>query len=131
MAEELRKLRLDRKIPAKDMVEIIQQFHPKFDKTVLSKCEHGEEYGVRIRRDALNALYEKFAPDLLAAAKKERGGRHRLTKRIACRLKDDEYAALLAIIEQSDYETVQDWLTDKVRRYISKNKATERSHSND
>lgn len=118
MNDELRKLRLSRQIPAKDMVEIIQQYHPKFDKTMLSKCEHGEEYGVQIRREALDSLYEKFAPDLIHKVKKERDGRHRLTKRISCRLSDEEHAELLCAIEEDGCKTIQDWLSEQVISYL-------------
>lgn len=43
---ELRCLRVDLGLPAKDMVAIVQTLYPKFDKTMQSKCERGDEYGV-------------------------------------------------------------------------------------
>ena len=60
MAEELRELRVTKQIPAKDMVAVVQTLYPKYDKTVQSKCENGEAYGVTIRPDAMHALYERF-----------------------------------------------------------------------
>ena len=57
MAEELRELRLSKQIPAKDMVAVVQAIYPKYDKTVQSKCENGEAYGVSLRPDAMAALY--------------------------------------------------------------------------
>lgn len=48
MAEELRELRLSKQIPAKDMVAVVQAIYPKYDKTVQSKCENGEAYGVSL-----------------------------------------------------------------------------------
>lgn len=62
---ELRCLRVDLGLPAKDMVAIVQTLYPKFDKTMQSKCERGDEYGVNIRPDAMKALYERFAPERL------------------------------------------------------------------
>ena len=50
MAEELRELRVTKQIPAKDMVAVVQTLYPKYDKTVQSKCENGEAYGVTIRQ---------------------------------------------------------------------------------
>ena len=55
MAEELRALRLSKQIPAKDMVAVVQAIYPKYDKTVQSKCENGDAYGVSLRPDALRA----------------------------------------------------------------------------
>ena len=65
MAEELRELRLSKQIPAKDMVAVVQQIYPKYDKTVQSKCENGEIYGVSLRPDAMAALYAHFAPEVV------------------------------------------------------------------
>ena len=42
MAEELRELRIEKQIPAKEMVAVVQTLYPKYDKTVQSKCENGD-----------------------------------------------------------------------------------------
>ena len=120
MAEELRDLRIAKQIPAKDMVAVVQTLYPKYDKTVQSKCENGEAYGVSIRPDAMRALYEKFAPERLEAPKRTRHGQHRLTCRISCRLENEDYEALQQLIKASGYATVQDWLTGIVRELIGK-----------
>lgn len=120
MAEELRELRVSKQIPAKDMVAIVQKLYPKYDKTVQSKCENGESYGVSIRPDAMKALYEQFAPERLEAPKRTRHGQHRLTCRISCRLEDEDYKALQQLIAASGCATVQDWLTGIVRELIGK-----------
>ena len=119
MAEELRELRVTKQIPAKDMIAVVQSLYPKYDKTVQSKCENGEAYGVTIRPDAMKALYERFAPERLEPPKRTRHGQHRLTCRISCRLEDEDYAALQQLIEASGCATVQDWLTGIVRKLIA------------
>ena len=55
MAEELRELRLSKQIPAKDMVAVVQAIYPKYDKTVQSKCENGDAYGVSLRPEMPNS----------------------------------------------------------------------------
>ena len=120
MSEELRELRITKQIPAKDMVAVVQALYPKYDKTVQSKCENGETYGVTIRPDAMHALYERFAPEHLEPPKRTRHGQHRLTCRISCRLEDEDYAALQQLIEASGCATVQQWLTEIVRGLIGK-----------
>lgn len=119
IADELRTLRVDKQIPAKEMAAVVQRLYPKFDKTMLSKCEHGGEYGATIPRDALDALYAEFAPERLEASKWNRRGRHLLTRRISARLKEADYAVLQRNIAADGYPTVQDWLTDMVRKYNS------------
>ncbi len=119
MAEELRELRISKNLPAKEMVEVVRGIYPKYDKTMQSKCERGNEYGIQIKQDAMNALLAKFAPELLNAKKKNDG--HRLTSRISCRLEDEEYKALKEIIKEDGFDTMQEWLASKIRAFI-KNK---------
>lgn len=120
MAGDLRELRISKSIPAKDMVAVVQRLYPKYDKTVQSKCENGEAYGVALRPDAMSALYEKFAPELLSERKAPKKDTHRLTCRISARLETADYEALQQLIEAEGYATTQDWLTATVRRYIAK-----------
>lgn len=56
MPNELRSLRVDLGLPAKDMVAVVQELYPKYDKTMRSKCENGDDYGISIRPDAMKAL---------------------------------------------------------------------------
>ena len=116
--DDLRHLRTSKGIPAKDMVAVVQEIYPKYDKTVQSKCENGEAYGVSLREDAMIALYQRFAPDELAAKKARKGDGHRLTCCIKARLENDVYAALQQRIEAEGYATAQDWLTDKIILYL-------------
>jgi len=122
IADELRELMHAKKLSQHQVVEVVKRFHPKFDKTVVTKCCRDNDYGVNIKRAALNALYREYAPELLPKAKKQRDGRHRLTARITGRLEDEEMAALLEIIGE---KTIQEWLTDIVRQQIKERKANE------
>lgn len=120
VSEELRDLRLSKQIPAKDMVAVVQQLYPKYDKTVQSKCENGDAYGVSLRPDAMAALYAHFAPELAEGKKPAKRDAHRLTCRISARLENADYEALQQLIEAAGYATMQDWLTAIVRAYIAK-----------
>lgn len=127
MAEELRKLRTSRQIPAKEMVSVVRVLYPKYDKTMQSKCERGDEYGIQIRRDAMDALITKFAPEQLGTIKQKKGDRHKLSCRISCRLYDDEHSELLGYIKEDGFDTTQAWLAQYTRQYINrKRKAKER-----
>lgn len=120
MADGLRELRLSKQIPAKDMVAVVQQLYPKYDKTVQSKCENGEAYGVSLRPDAMAALYNRFAPELAQARTAAKKDKRRLTCRISARLETADYEALQQLIKAEGYTTMQDWLTATVRAYIAK-----------
>lgn len=119
MAEALRELRIAKGIPAKDMVAVVRAMYPKYDKTTQSKCESGEVYGVSIRPDAMQALYERFAPECLEPPKRTRHGQHRLTCRVSGRLANDTYAALQQYMRADGYATTQEWVTAMALRYIA------------
>lgn len=126
MSEKLRELRLAKQIPAKEMVAVVQELYPKYDKTVQSKCENGEVYGVSLRPDAMAALYARFAPELAATARKvPKKDNRRLKCRISARLEDADYAALQRLVAAEGYATMQDLLTAIVRRYIKEAGGTE------
>jgi len=121
VAEELRELRLSKQIPAKDMVAVVQAIYPKYDKTVQSKCENGDAYGVSLRPDAMAALYAHFAPELAEGRKAVKKDAHRLTCRISARLETADYEALQRLIEAEGYATTQDWLTATSQRQVKPN----------
>lgn len=121
----MRELRLSKQIPAKDMVAVVQAIYPKYDKTVQSKCENGDAYGVSLRPDAMAALYAHFAPELVESRKTAKKDAHRLTCRISARLETADYEELQRLIAAEGYATTQDWLTATVRRYIAEAGETE------
>ena len=118
MADDLRKLRLDLQLPAKDIVAVVQRLYPSFDKSMLSKSENGDKYGVTLKRDAVDAIVDEFAPEAKKAIAHRRNGYHRLTCRITCRLENDEFDLLQQLIKDAGYKTTQDWLSDMVKQYI-------------
>lgn len=115
---DLRDLRVQKQLPVKEMVEVVRVLYPKFDKTVQSKCENGSSYGISLRPDAMDALYQRFAPEVLEGRRLTRRERHRLTCRISARLENDDYAALQQHLKADGYATMQDLLTDLVRQYL-------------
>ena len=121
---DLRDLRVRKQLPVKDMVEVVRELYPKFDKTVQSKCENGDAYGILLRPDAMDALYRRFAPDILEGRRLARRERHRLTCRISARLENADYAALQQHLKADGYATMQDLLTDLVRRYLTETEDT-------
>lgn len=115
----LKNLRTSKNIPAKEMVKVVRQVFPKYDKTLQSKCERSAEYGVGIRTKALDAILEKYAPELLAKEKHRRDGGHKLKCRVMCRLPESTYIRLLERIKEDGFKTVQEWLSCKIVEYIT------------
>ena len=123
MSDELMSLRLRKNISTKDIITVAQKLYPSFDKTLLSKVSHADKYGIVLRRDALDALIDEFAPEAKPAVKRQRNGRHRLTRRIACRLTDEVADELQQQIQADGYKTTQDWLDDVVQQYLASKKS--------
>lgn len=121
MQFDLKEIRVSKNIPAKDMVAVVKELYPSYDKTLQSKCENGDTYGVCLRSNAEKAICRAFAPELQQKRKKKDG--HRLTCRISCRLETADYEALKRNIAADGYTTTQDWLSDMVKRYNTKRKA--------
>lgn len=122
----LRRLRETHKIPVKVIVDAVRELYPKYDRTLQSKCEHGDEYGIDLRRNALDSLLEQFAPELLEEEKYRRGGCHRLTCRVHCRLDAEDYSALLICIKAEGYSTMQGWLSHKICKYLREKRESEK-----
>ncbi len=120
MANRLRELRIGRQIPAKDMVETVQAVFPKFDKTVLSKCENDAKYGVTISQSAMDKLYDTYDPERQTARQSRTSDRHKLPRKVSCRLTEEDYGALQRLIITDGYDSMQDCLADVISKYIQK-----------
>ena len=116
----LRSLRIDRKIKTKDIVAMVRGIYPRYDKSLNSKCERGDEYGITLRTKAMAALLAQFSPEIVEKVKHKRDGGHKLKRKVMCRLPEDEYSLLQQRIRAEGYATMQSWLRDTIKRYIAK-----------
>lgn len=110
----LKELRQSQGISAKDMVAVIQQVHPRYDKTLQSKVESGE-YGITLSPEAMERVEQEF-PEIKTS--KRSGDRHRLKCRLSTRLPDAEYHALCAAAQADGYATLQECIMTLIHRYL-------------
>lgn len=101
-----------------DMVQVVKSRYPKYDKMLHSKCKRSEEYGVQLLPDAMRALYEHLAPDLL---KKPRMPNRQKPNRIQARLADGLYEQLRRHLECTG-ETAQGFLEELVAQFFKTSK---------
>jgi len=118
MPSELTRLRLEHNLKAADIVEVVKRYYPSFDKTMLSKCERGEKYGVNIKPEIMNAIINELAPESRESIKRRIRGGHRLLHRVQARLENDDYELLQQLREREGYKTLQDLLSDLIKNYI-------------
>lgn len=109
-------LRIDKKLLAKEMVDVVRVLYPRYDKMLHSKCEHGKEYGIQLRADALNALLQKFDPE---AAKRKQRKRKRDANRIFARLTEIVARQFRKALDDDGY-TVQGWIEKQVYDYLER-----------
>lgn len=119
MGNRLRELRMASEVTPQTMVDIVRLDYPKYDKTLQSKCEHTEDYGVELTYPA----FRKLVIQLLGKAewdkyKKYTDG-HLNQKRIMIRMDDETFKRFMAQIHQDGYDTVQAWGLDHILAYIN------------
>lgn len=100
-----------------DIIAIIQTKFPKYDKTLQSKCENTDKYGIEPCKEAFDLLDTHFK-------RTKRATRHRRQKRVMCRLSDEDYVAFKAAIEESSYPTMQAYMERSIKRFIKRKKGT-------
>lgn len=108
----LQSIRVLNDIPAAEIVENVRTIYPKFDKPLLSKCEHGDEYGICLKRDAMELLVGKYVAVRTV-------DNRRLKCRVSCRLTDEDYSTLRKVQKDNGFQTMQLLLTFIIRNYIS------------
>lgn len=117
MSDKLRKLRLKKSIKGAEVVEVVQKLYPKFDKTILSKCENGDAYGVELRRDAMKLLLEHFAPE--KAENSSLSNSNSQGYQIRCRIPKAERDKLQLALN-ANHTTIQAWMSEIIRNYIER-----------
>ena len=113
----LRELRLGKEIPAADMVAIVQQRYPGYDKHLQSKAERSHHYGIRLCDDAMKDLRVKYTP-AEEPVKLPKPDKRTLPCRISCRMSVLDYNLLMDLITADGFTTTQDWLYSHLKKYL-------------
>lgn len=113
----LRELRLAKEIPVADMVAIVQQRYPGYDKHLQSKAERSHHYGIRLCDDALEDLQARYAP-AEEPVKQPKPDKRTLPCRISCRMSVLDYNLLMDCITEEGFSTTQDWLYSHLKKYL-------------
>ncbi len=108
----LRELRLSKEIPAADMVTIVKELFPGYNKSLQSKCERTQYYGIQLCGEAMQALYQAYDH------KKSKPPNRKNPCRLVCRVSVEDYNRVKALMERQGYSTVQDWLYTLIKKYL-------------
>lgn len=113
----LRRIREESGAAPAAIIAIVQRRHPKYDKTLQSKCERTELYGVQLAEDSMKDLRRELTPEEEKKAAWIRQGRHRLTNSVSCRLSEEDSERFREIARQSG-NTVQAYLSTMIRDHL-------------
>lgn len=119
---ELKELRLSHGITAAQMVAAIQKIYGGYDKTLHSKCENSQKYGIQLLPPARDAALS-LVPGAAEAQKRAKRDRHRFTCRLSCRLDTETWRRLQQQIKRDGYSTMQDFVSTLVQKYLQEREA--------
>lgn len=118
MGNHQRDLRLRSGLKLDALADIVKEVHPNFDKTLLSKCENPEKYGVKLDYQTFKLLYQAADPEGWEKYKRHTDG-HRLRKRVYFRMSDETFDRLKQQLKGDGYTSFQEWGTVLIYRYLS------------
>lgn len=120
MAErsELSLFRCAAGLTALEVVRLLKPHFPLIDKTVISKAEHGDLYGVALTPKAWKILQEAYPVAYNKAknkAQKRKADRHKKTRRLSVRLSEERFSVLQQQM-QAEGLTAQEFLERELGR---------------
>lgn len=112
-------------IRPKELIGVLRERYPKYDKSLHSKVCSPEKYGVRLLEQAEQLLLEEFGTGPACSPQTGQGNavkrdKRRLPCRIYARLTESEYAALQQAIKASGCLTVQEYLRKLIRKDLKR-----------
>lgn len=108
--------RTERGLTSTQIVAVMREQYPGYDKYLNSKVENPEKYGVRIVNDAERLLEEAFSRTAPEPRKRDC---RRLPQRIQCRLSKTDYTRLQQALKREGYDTIQAGITALIERYLN------------
>lgn len=98
------------------VVRVVRERYPKYDKYLNSKVERPEKYGVRLVNDAERILETAFQKTASAPRKPDR---RRLPRRIQCRLSRAHFERLQQAFNVAGFDTIQSGLQYLVINFLN------------
>lgn len=114
---DVKQFRMERGLPAKQIVSVMKEQYPKYDKALHSKVERPEQYGIRLVCGAEKLLEAAFAGTAPAAPKREN---RRLPARLQCRVSRTDYRRLQLAFWSDGFGTMQSGLAHIIHAYLER-----------
>lgn len=125
----LKEIREDTGAMAKDVAMIVRDHFPKFNRQLLSQCEHYDEYGVIIHPDGLKAICEAYGipltavPDIPITVEGEgttpkKAENRKLGRKVTFRVTNGDFEVLQKRVQEDGFDSVQAWLYAKITELL-------------
>jgi len=111
----MQEFRKERGLFVREIVGVMQERYPKYDKHLHSKVERPDEYGVRLLNDAERLIEDAFAS---TSPKSRKRDCRKLPQRVQCRLAQADYDRLQQALKRHGYETMQAGLRDLIIKFL-------------
>lgn len=119
---QIKEFREGLNLSQRDIIDVVQESAPGFDKYLLSKVERPEKYGIRllngIEKDLLEA-YPQTAPQ------PRKPDRRKNPCRLYCRVGKRMYWQLQRALQADGFKTTQDGLVYIISKYLEGHNGTE------
>lgn len=114
---KVKEFREERGLLASQVVEVVREQYPGYDKYLNSKVENPEKYGIRLVNDAEQMLEDAYLKTAPIARKPDK---RRLPQRIQCRMSKTDYERLQQALRADGYDTVQAGITALITQYLNR-----------
>lgn len=108
----------DPPIMIKDVVPVIRNIFPRYDAQLHSKVERPEQYGIKLCKEAEDAIRAHFLIYPIKPSKPQSHDNRTMPCRIYGRLEKGLYSRLQTALKADGYASTQDWMHDAVIEYL-------------
>ena len=117
----LRDVRAASGATGKQLVSVVKDAFPKFNRQLLAQLEAPEKYGAIIHPNALRLFCDAYGVEIETAvktAKPRKQERRKLPHKLTVRISDHDFALLQLRIEKDGYGTVQSWVHAQIKKAL-------------
>lgn len=119
---QMKEFRESLNLSQRDIIDVVQESAPGFDKYLLSKVERPEKYGIRLLNEIEQTLVEAFPQ---TAPEPRKPDRRKNPCRLYCRVGKRMYGQLQRALQADGFKTTQDGLVYIISKYLEGHNGTE------
>ena len=112
---QVKEFREERGLSSRDMVSVLHETFPGYDKYLHSKVERPDKYGIRLVNEAERLLQDAFVSTHQEVKKRDT---RRLPCRVQCRMSKTKLERLQQALKADGFDTVQAGIAYVIDKYL-------------